>query len=98
MFPTLYHARGRAGWHIYSNRAEIPHYVGGPVIMPGDIFFDADMDALRTRRAWVVTSSGDWAGWPMYIPPQWVKTEEQRFQEVYAFQNDVKVLCYEIPE
>jgi hypothetical protein len=98
LFPALYHARQREGWHVYSNRPELPHYAAGPVIVAGDIFSDHDMDAVRAKRAWVVTSSGDWAGWGLYIPPAWLQTSEQRFPEVYGFQNDVKVLCYEIPE
>ncbi len=98
LFPTHYHARDREGWHVCSNRPTLPYYVGGPVIRPGDIFSHRDMDAVRAKRAWVITTSGGWARWPMYIPPKWVKTEEQRFQEVYAFQNDVEVDCYAIPE
>jgi hypothetical protein len=67
-------------------------------MMDGETFFDDDMDAVRAKRAWVITSSGDWARWGLYIPPKWTKIAEQRFPEVYAFQNDVKVLCYVIPE
>jgi len=98
MFPTLFHSRNREGWYVYSDRPEIPYYAGGSIIMDKEILFDQDMNALRTKRAWVVTTSGNWARWGLYIPPKWVKISEQRFPEVYAFQNDVKVLCYEIPE
>ncbi len=94
LFPTLFHSRNREGWHVYSDRPQLLHYTGGPVIIAGDVFSRQDVDAVRTERAWVITSSGKWGGWGMYLPPSWVKTEEQRFREVYAFQNDVVVTCY----
>ena len=97
-FPTQFHLKDRQDWHIYSNRAELPHYAGGPVIMEGEILSDRDMDALRAERAWVITSSGRWARWRVHIPSWWIKTDEQRFREVYAFQNDVRVVCYSIPK
>jgi hypothetical protein len=94
MFPTKFHSCNREGWHVYSDRREIPYYAGGSLITDGDIFYEADMDAVRAKRAWVITTSGNWARWALYIPPKWVRTAEQRFEEVYSFQNDVVVICY----
>ena len=94
MFPCALPFADREGWYVYSDRPEIPYYAGGSFIMDGEILFDADMNAIRTERAWVMTSSSDWARWGLYIPPTWIRSTERRFPEVYAFQGDVVVICY----
>ncbi len=98
MLPTLYHSGQREGWYVYSGRWAIPYYAGGSILTNKEILLDEQMSALRTKHAWVVTSSGGWAGWHLFIPSPWIQTSERRFREVYSFQDDVKVLCYEIPE
>jgi hypothetical protein len=97
MFPTLFHSRHRAGWYVYSDRPAVPYYAGGSMLTDTEVLFDRDMDAVQAKRAWIVTTAGDWARWGMHIPATWVKTSEARFREVYAFQSDVTVDCYEIP-
>jgi len=94
MFPTLFHSQNRQGWYVYSDRAEIPYYASGSILRSREILFDRDMEAVCTERAWIITTSGNWARWGLYIPPSWVKVSEERFPEVYAFQNDVVVICY----
>jgi hypothetical protein len=94
MFPTLFHSHAREDWYVYSDRPVVPYYAGGSILRDQEILFDAQIDAIRSKRAWVVTSSGGWARWGLYIPPSWKKTSEERFPEIYAFQNDVKVICY----
>jgi hypothetical protein len=99
MYPTMFYSARQEGWFLYSNRPEIPYYAGGnTIVTEKEIMFDKEMDAVRAKRAWIVTSSGGWARWGLYIPPSWKKTAEERFPEIYAFQDDVKVICYEIPE
>ncbi len=94
MFPTLFHSRQREGWRVYSNQLEISFYAGGSILTPEDVFSAGDMDKIRTERVWVITSSGSWAGWGMYIPPTWISISRQQFREVYGFQYDVVVVCY----
>ncbi len=98
MFPTQYHSRDRRGWYISSDQPHIPLYAGGSLLAPGEVLRESDLKALRGGRAWVVTSSSGWGGWGLYVPPRWKKLGDERFPEVYAFQNDVRVICYEIPK
>jgi len=95
MFPTLFHSRNREGWYVYSDRPEVPYYAGGSMLTDKEILFDQDMDWVQAKRAWMITTSGGWARWGLYIPPAWTKANEERFREVYAFQNDVVVICYQ---
>jgi hypothetical protein len=96
-FPMLYHSQNRTGWQVYYDGDNIPHYLGSAAIIPEDIITRDQMEAIRSDRAWVVSSSGAWARRPMHIPPHWVYESEERFPEMYLFQKDIAIIRYTIP-
>ncbi|MGA2254544.1 MAG: hypothetical protein ABSG53_07785 [Thermoguttaceae bacterium] len=98
MFPTLFHSRSRQGWFVYTDWPVIPFFAGGSMLADDEILFEQQMQSLRTKRAWIVTTSGSWGCWGMFIPSHWTKTSEERFPEVFACPTDVTIVCYEIPD
>ncbi|MGO8746068.1 MAG: hypothetical protein ACLQNE_08765 [Thermoguttaceae bacterium] len=95
-FPMLYHARDRDGWFFYGEK-ELAHYLGGPAATAGERIDRRGMDAIRAKRAWVVTTSGVWGRREMYIPATWREQREEVFPEVLPFQKDMIVEVYEVP-
>ena len=73
-FPMLYHAGNRKDWHVYGEE-ELLHYVGGPGIVASERVDRSSMDAIDSKRAWVVTTSGGWGRRDMYIPEALAKKD-----------------------
>jgi hypothetical protein len=74
----------------------LPHYKGGPGIIAGETVNGRDIDAIRSRRAWLVTTSGTWAWHNVPIPAWWRKVSEKEFAEINPMRKDVVVEMYEI--
>jgi len=95
-YPMLYHAHDRTGWHVYDDDAKVPFYVGGSLAIDQDFYVPAQMEAIRSERAWVITTSGTWGRSDIHIPQHWRRMTEKRFREVSWFPNDIVVITYTI--
>jgi hypothetical protein len=67
------------------------------VLVPGDGFTAADMQALRGRRVWIVYAANGWGASRYPTPAEWVYRQETAYPESFAFQGKVLVVEYDVP-
>ena len=93
-FPMCYHAHSPRNWYVYYEEGKIPFYAGSPLLTSEDTITREQVDAITSKRVWVVTSNGYWARGDMPIPSHWRPENERQFMEAYPFQGDVLVVAY----
>jgi hypothetical protein len=96
-FPLQYYLRD-SDCHLFQNGEGLRHYYGAPVFIPGDGFTAADMQAIRGRRVWIVNAANGWGGPRVPTPAEWVYRQETAYPEWFAFQGEVLVVEYDVPD
>ena len=83
---------------IFHGADKLSHYKGAPLLIPGDDLTSADIQAFRTSRVWVVNSTKAWGTPTVPILAKWVYRNEKAYPESFAFQGEVVVVEYDIPD
>jgi hypothetical protein len=87
-FPLLYYAPDRSGYCLYTDGRPMPNYYGTAALTPEDLITDDGLQALRSRRVWVVNMDGGFLGiHTVPVPSQWVETGNRRFSDVFQLGN-----------
>lgn len=79
--------------HLYSESRALSHFAGGPILRPGDSVGPEVFQDPATISLWVVDTSG-FGGSNVSVPPEWRKTSEATFPEVFAYQGDIFLKHY----
>jgi|SRR5579884_447670 len=94
-FPLLHYAPRRAGYYLYSDGRPMPTYYGIVAMTPEDLISDEQLQALPSRRVWVVDMAASFIGVHFVpVPPHWVEKSRHTFSEVGQL-GDAIVVEYE---
>lgn len=78
---------------LYTETSTPSHFAGGPILRPGDSVGPEVFQDPATISLWVVDTSG-FGGSNVPVPPEWKKTSEATFPEVFAYQGDIFLKHY----
>lgn len=82
-FPLLHYTSHRAGLYLYSDGRPMPTYYGTAAMTPEDLISDEQLQALPSRRVWVVDMAASFIGVHFVpVPPHWVEKSRHTFSEV----------------
>lgn len=82
-FPLLHYTSHRAGYYLYSDGRPMPTYYGTAAMTPEDLISDEQLQALPSRRVWVVDMAASFIGTHLVpVPPHWVAKSHHTFSEV----------------
>jgi hypothetical protein len=96
-FPLQYYLRD-GHCRLFLGRDGLRHYQGAPILIASDGFTKAELLALRGGRVWVVYGANGWGNLGVATPVQWVYRDDKNFPESFAFQGDVLVVEYDVPD
>jgi mannosyltransferase len=95
-FPLQYYLRD-GECRLFHGPDKLRHYQGAPLLIPGDDFTAADIQAFRTNRVWIVYAANGWGASRFPTPSEWVYQKETAYPESFAFQGEVVVVEYDVP-
>jgi uncharacterized membrane protein len=94
--PILAYAEDQAHWKVFSTGRPVVHYLGQAVLTPDDLITEGQLNAISSRRVWVVdVAKKRPLPHTIPIPSGWVKKGEEHFPEVFHQQGEIVVKEYE---
>jgi mannosyltransferase len=83
-FSLLHYAPDRTSHYIYTDHTPMPHYYGTAAMESGDFINVAGLEAIRSRRVWVVELAGGFLGHrSVPVPKNWVEKGRRIFPDVF---------------